>query len=114
MEGRSSSAVPQSSLMHRSPTVSRPTSLVPAMEVFTTGMWSASSASKTLRCIRTARHGRAMLLTAGEVHQAQQQETTGKNVNWTIAGCTAAKASRKLEVQLLTSEQGWLGKAAHL
>lgn len=32
----------------RSPTVSLPTSRVPAIEVFTTGMWSASSASKTL------------------------------------------------------------------
>lgn len=33
----------------RSPTVRRPTNRVPAIEVLTTGMWSASSASNTLR-----------------------------------------------------------------
>ncbi len=35
------------------PTVTLPTSLVPAMEVFTTGMWSASSASNTLHTTET-------------------------------------------------------------
>ena len=32
-----------------SPTATLPTSLVPAIDVFTTGIWSASSASKTLQ-----------------------------------------------------------------